>query len=225
MDFRSVAGASGLAGAAMRKALRDNGLTIVLLAIFVATTIGMAMAGLSHENAERAAHGQPPLTIGAYILSAGFLSALTENWESEFLQMSAYVMLTAYLFQRGSAESLDPDDPDRPGDERAPPGLGGWLYAHSLGIALALLFAASFVWHWLASASAANEKAAAHGQPQHSAWAHLADAEFWFESLQNWQSEFLATAVLVVLSIFLRYRHSPESKTLADADGKTGAGE
>ena len=65
-------------------------------------------------------HGSPALGLVAYIGSGNFLSALFENWESEFLQMAAYVLLTAMLFQRGSAESRDPDDPDRPGDEIPP---------------------------------------------------------------------------------------------------------
>ena len=104
----------------------------------------------------------------AYLASGDFLSALFENWESEFLQMSAYVMLTAMLFQRGSAESRDPDDPDRPDDElpattrRRNPVLS-WLYSYSLGIALAVLFVISFALHWWASLAAANEEALRHG--------------------------------------------------------------
>jgi hypothetical protein len=142
--------------------------------------------------------------------------------------MAAYVIFTAYLFQRGSAESNDPDDPERERDdlpkswrERAP--LLGWLYAHSLGIALALLFILSFVAHWLSSLSAANQEAAAHGGPYLSAFQYLVDSRFWFESFQNWQSEFLSTAVLVVLSIFLRFRGSPESKPVAAPHSETGA--
>ena len=74
----------------------------------------MALTGFEHENSQRLAHGQALLTLGAYLVSGSFLSAVFENWESEFLQMSAYVMLTAILFQRGSAESVDPDDPNVP---------------------------------------------------------------------------------------------------------------
>lgn len=141
--------------------------------------------------------------------------------------MSAYVVLTAILFQRGSAESRDPDDPFRPGDEvpphrRAASRIGEWLYDHGLGLVLALLFVLSFVLHWLSSAEARNEEALAHGQPAVSLFTHLGDPTFWFESFQNWQSEFLSTAVLVVLSIFLRHRGSPESKPLAASNSETG---
>ena len=106
-------------------------------------------------------------------------------------------------------------------ENRAP--ILGWLYGHSLGIALAMLFILSFVAHWLSSVSAANQEASAHGGPHLSALQYLADARFWFESFQNWQSEFLSTAVLVVLSIFLRFRGSPESKPVAAPHSETGA--
>lgn len=96
------------------------------------------------------------------------------------------------------------------------------LYSYSLGTALLLLLAASFVPHWLQSAAAANEDALMHGQPAQAALEYLSDPTFWFESFQNWQSEFLSTAVLVVLSIFLRHRGSPESKPVAAPHSQTG---
>jgi hypothetical protein len=210
----------------MKKLLKDNGLTITLMAVFLVTIIGMALTGLEHENGQLRAHDQTELGLGAYVLSGSFISTVFENWESEFLQMSAYVMLTAILFQRGSAESADPDEPDRPGDSLADaPGKGllRWLYAHSLGLALATLFLVSFVIHWLASARAANEEALRHGQPIQTAFEYLADPQLWFESFQNWQSEFLSTAVLVVLSIFLRFKGSPESKPVSAPHSETGA--
>ena len=95
-----------------------------------------------------------------YLQSGAFLSALFENWESEFLQMAAYVMLTAVLFQRGSAESRDPGQPRTRQRFHPEPGprVAGWLYAHSLGMAMTILFAVCFVLHWLASVQAANEE-------------------------------------------------------------------
>ncbi len=142
--------------------------------------------------------------------------------------MSAYVMLTAMLFQRGSAESRDPDDPDRPDDKlstsfrRRNPFLA-WLYSYSLGIAFAVLFILSFALHWWASLMAANEEALRHGGEVRSLACYLGDAQLWFESFQNWQSEFMSTAVLVVLSIFLRHKGSPESKPAGAANAETGA--
>ena len=209
----------------MKKLLRDNGLTIALMVCFLVSLVGMIAAGLQSHNAELAEHSTGGMSLAAYLLSGQFLSALFENWESEFLQMAAYVVFTAILFQRGSAESRDPDDPQRPGDDVPswPSRTARWLYGRSLGLALAGLFVLSFLAHWHGSLAAANEDAQLHGTPLHSAWSYLADPEFWFESFQNWQSEFLSTAVLVVLSIWLRHRGSPESKPVAASDSDTGA--
>lgn len=97
-----------------------------------------------------------------------------------------------------------------------------WFYSYSLGIALGVLFVISFLMHWFASLKAANEEALLHGGRLHGLFDHLADAQLWFESFQNWQSEFLSTAVLVVLSIFLRHKGSPESKPVNAAHADTG---
>jgi len=169
--------------------------------------------------------------------AAAFISlSLFENWESEFLQMSAYVMLTAFLFQRGSSESKDPDEAANQDEEPAlkhdddeapwPVRVGGFakaVYSYSLGIALGFLFMLTFILHLRYSAEAENAESVMHGQPTVSIAEHLVSAQFWFESLQNWQSEFLSTAVIVVLSIFLRFRGSPESKPVAAPHAQTGA--
>ncbi len=215
--------------------LRDNGLTTALFGIFLLTLGGMAWAGWLTQREELARHGAPAIDLASYILSADFLSALFENWESEFLQMAAYVIMTAMLFQRGSAESKDPDESNPedadPAAERSkkdapwPVRAGGlWLalYSYSLGIALGALFLLSFLVHWLQSAAAANEEAARHGEAAQTAFEYLLDPQLWFESFQNWQSEFLSTAVLVVLSIVLRFRGSPESKPVAAPHSATG---
>jgi hypothetical protein len=215
--------------------LRDNGLTIVLMLLFGASIVGQLLTGWHVTLADAARHHQAAIGLFAYAQSAAFAAAVFENWESEFLQMSAYVMLTAVLFQRGSAESKDPDDGLRDKGLEANAQTAGapkilrkglfWraLYSRSLGLALAGLFVLSFVFHWIASAHAASEEALEHGEPAVTTFAYLFDAELWFESFQNWQSEFLSTAVLVVLSIFLRQRESPESKPVAAPHSQTGA--
>ena len=187
----------------------------------------MAFFGWRTYDADLARHGAPAIGLAAYLRTGAFASAVFENWESEFLQMSAYVVLTAMLFQRGSAELRDPDGG---GSEPRPlPARGSvasrpaaWLYAYSLGIALATLFVLSFLAHLVGSAAAANAEAALHGGEPGGRWAHLGDTGFWFESMQNWQSEFLSTAVLVVMSIVLRFHGSPESKRVEDPNRKTG---
>ena len=212
----------------MRIFFRDNGLTIALMTMFLVSAVGMILAGHASYNEELREHGASAIGLFAYLGSGNFLSALFENWESEFLQMAVYVILTALLFQRGSAESRDPDDPDRPDDE-LPPALHrrhpilSWLYSNALGLVLAVLFVVSFSLHWWSSYVAANEEAARHGGELVSFGAYFLDAQLWFESFQNWQSEFLSTAVLVVLSIFLRHQGSPESKPVAASNAETGA--
>ncbi|MFK4810217.1 DUF6766 family protein [Devosia sp. ZW T5_3] len=215
--------------------IRDNGLSLALLAIFLLSTGGMLITGWFDHNAELTRHDAPDIGLFAYFASPAFLSPLFENWESEFLQMSAYVLMTIMLFQRGSSESKDPDksnpedadpakkrkDPKAPWPVRAG---GAWsaFYSHSLGLALLALFILSFLLHWLQSTGAANEEALLHGEAPQTAWQYLADPQLWFESFQNWQSEFLSTAVLVLLSVWLRQRGSPESKPVAEPHAKTG---
>lgn len=216
------------------KVLRDNGLTIVLMMLFLGSILGQWLMGWHFENQELARHGEPLIGLGAYATDPQFLSTVFENWESEFLQMAVFVVLTALLVQKGSAESNAPGDPPRDADlerqarKRGSPAIlrSGWLgrnvYANSLGIVLALLFVASFVLHWIFSARYAQQEAESHGARAPAMLEYLADPQLWFESFQNWQSEFLSTAVLVVLSIWLRQRESPESKAVADAHAKTG---
>lgn len=207
----------------------------MLLLLFGISIFGQLLTGwhVALEDAQR--HGRAAMSLGSYLASPEFLSSVFENWESEFLQMAAYVILTAFLVQRGSAESKNPDGPPRDADlgrqagyEDAPRIMraGAWaraLYARSLGLALAGLFVISFVIHWTQSARAAAQEAAEHGLAPPTLLGYLADPQLWFESFQNWQSEFLSTAVLVVLSIFLRQRESPESKRVAAPHSETGA--
>ena len=217
------------------KWLRDNGLSIALFALFAASVIGHGWAGWIAHNEDLVRDGIPPLTLLAYLKGGEFNSTLFENWESEFLQMAAFVLLTAYLFQRGSPESKDPDkeapqdrdpkrdesNPDAPWPVRAG-GFARTAYAHSLGAALVILFLASFSLHLINSARHATEEAIRAGETPPTLVGHLGSAQFWFESFQNWQSEFLSTAVLIVLAVYLRERGSPESKPVGAPHSQTG---
>jgi len=219
------------------KWIRDNSLTLALMALFVLSVIGQAWSGWLAEIEEQSRHGEAVPALFDYIAGGQFLSALFENWESEFLQMWAFVMLTAYLIQKGSPESkkIDEENPqdrdpkldENKGDAPWPVRVGGLVrvaYSHSLGFALLALFIASFVLHWINSTRHAGDEAQAHGETAPSLMQQLSDAQFWFESFQNWQSEFLSTAVLIVLGIYLRERHSPESKPVGAPHSETGAG-
>ena len=218
----------------MRRFLRDNGLTLALLSLFLLSLVGHWLTGVHVENTELLDHGRKPISAVAYLTDPQFLSSVFENWESEFLQMGMYVLLTAILFQRGSAESKDPDAKPRDAklnrktdNTEAPAALRKgplirWLYAHSLSSALFALFAVSFGLHWFFSAKQAAERASMHGQAAESLAAYLFDPGLWFESFQNWQSEFLSAGVLVVLSIWLRQKDSPESKPVTAPHSQTG---
>lgn len=217
----------------MKKFFKNNGLTVVLVAAFLGSMLGMWISGWIQENAELANHGLPPIPVLAYLKDESFLSALFENWESEWLQMCFYVTLTALLFQKGSAESLDPDTAAEnasrtPNHDSYPAWMRRsfilrWIYRYSLGLALFGLFVASFIGHLIASHASHNSQAVMHDRAVRTLIEHLVSSQFWFESFQNWQSEFFSTAMLVVLSIFLRFRGSPESKPVSASDSETGA--
>ena len=158
-----------------------------------------SVAGWLYHNQEQAQHGQPANTWGEYVRSGDFLESVAENWESEFLQMAAFLLLSAILVQRGAAESKKPDGDERdanPLAERRPDspwpvqrgGLALKLYSHSLTLALGLLFVGSFALHAVTGVRKFNEEAGQHGQSAVSLVEYLGSPAFWFESLQNWQS-------------------------------------
>jgi hypothetical protein len=212
---------------------RDNGLSLVLLSLFLVFLGGQTVSGWFHYNEELEEHQQPRIELFEYLRSGAFGEAVFENWESEFLQMGLYVVLTSFLFQRGSAESKDPDGDDENESGSFEPqhsplavkkgGLVSKIYSHSLSIAFGLLFALSFAGHALWGARAYNVEAAQHGETALSTGQYMATSQFWFESFQNWQSEFLAILAIVVLSIWFREKGSPESKPVAAPHSKTGA--
>jgi hypothetical protein len=221
-------------GGSMRRVIHDNGLSIAMFGLFFVFVLAQSVTGLLDCNSTEKEHGQPPVGYVQYLGSGDFVEAVFENWESEFLQMGSYVVLTAYLYQRGSAESKDPDaeDPDADyGEDRhradAPwpvrrGGLALKIYENSLGIALLAIFVFSFALHAIGGAEVYSQEQVEHGARPVSTLQYLGTSRMWFESFQNWQSEFLAMGAMVVLSIYLRQRHSPESKPVAAPHAETG---
>jgi hypothetical protein len=203
----------------MRRFLRENGLSIAALVLFAASLVGQALSGLA------VARKAGPMTLGAYLVGGDFIEAVFENWESEFLQMALFVMLTRFLRQKGSSESksldgkeaTDEDPRKKKNDPNAPwpvrkGGIVLAVYQRSLFIALILLFIGSFFLHGVGGSKKEGI----------SVWSYFATSQFWFESFQNWQSEFLSVATLVLLSIVLRERGSPQSKPIAAPHAETG---
>jgi hypothetical protein len=221
----------------MRRLLRDNGLSIVVFTLFVVFVVGQSIAGFLDYNSTEKEHGRPPVGYAEYLSSGDFIEAVFENWESEFLQMGLYVVLTVFLFQKGSAESKDPEaeepvgaDPrdshhlsDTPWPVRRG-GLSLKLYENSLSLTFLALFLFSFAMHAVGGANAYSQEQVEHGGAPVSAVEYVGTSRFWFESLQNWQSEFVAVGALAVLSIYLRQKGSSQSKPVDYPHGKTGSG-
>ena len=220
----------------MRRWVRENSLSVALFGLFVLFLTAQSLTGWRSSNADRKEHDQPTLSYGTYLTSAHFVEATFENWESEFLQMAAYIVLTVWLVQKGSSESkpLDGDpeldaDPRMQRDKKDAPGpvrKGGWplvVYENSLGLAFAILFLMSITLHALGGAREYSAEQVAHGGAPVSVGQFVTTSTFWFQSFQNWQSEFLAVGLIVVLSIFLRQKGSPESKPVAAPHTETGS--
>jgi len=223
----------------MRQFLRDHSLTLTLFAIFLACWAGQTIMGYQVYNDDQREHHEETISFVQYLGTGHFWEATSENWESEFLQMGGFILLTAFLFQRGSSQSKAPPDEGQdeevdkdPEEERDKPDApwpvrhGGpvlKVYEHSLTITLLGIFLLCFVTHLISGSVEYNQEQVAHGAAQVSIWQFLLTPQFWFQSLQNWQSEFLAVGALATLSIFLRQRGSPESKPVASPHAKTGS--
>jgi hypothetical protein len=216
--------------------LRDNGLSLVMFGFFALFLFAQSVTGLNVYNDDQREHGEATISYPEYLRTGHFVEATFENWESEYLQMGAYVVFTVFLFQRGSSESKDPDkeepvdeDPRQARDRDGIPwpvrygGLPLKVYENSLSIALLLLFLFSFIAHAIGGAREYSQEQIAHGGHAVSTIEFLRTSEFWFQSFQNWQSEFLAVFSIVVLSVFLRQRGSPESKPVAAPHTETGS--
>lgn len=214
-----------------------NALSTVLLLAMLIFWSAQFYTGWKDHNRELKEDGHAPLNAGQYLGSGHFMSATFENWESEFLQMGVYVLLTVGLRQKGSAESKklkgekgagDEDIDRQPQPSKDSPwpvrkgGLWLKLYSNSLSIAFSILFLLSFLLHFWGSLRDTNDVESAKHQPLTTAGEYITDSHFWFESFQNWQSEFLAVASIVLLSIWLRQKGSPESKPVDAPHYETG---
>jgi hypothetical protein len=212
----------------LRQFLADNGLAIACFALFLGFLVGQSLTGWHVHNDDAQQHGGHAIGYPQYLTTGHFYEAVFENWESEFLQMGAFVLLTMFLVQRGSAESKHPDqhnDVDTDPVETKPKSDAPWpvrhggiwlkLYANSLLIAFFALFLMSILGHGLSGARQFNDERLDHHERSVSTIRYMESSQFWFESMQNWQSEFLAVGAIVVFTIFLRQKGSPESKPVA----------
>lgn len=210
----------------MARFLKNNSLSLVLGALFLFALAGQAVSGWLTYNEEQREHAEQVARFGEYLANSHFLGAVFENWESEFLQMALFVALTVFLRQKGSPESK-PVDGENAVDEvkitaRSPAAArrGGWmlkLYQNSLTLALTALFLFSLIGHLVTGAGQYNADKREHGGITVTTSEYFLTPRFWYESFQNWQSEFLSIAVLVVFAVYLRQKGSPESKPVGSA--------
>jgi hypothetical protein len=217
--------------------LRNQSLSLVFGLLFLGCLVGQALVGWQLFNDEQHAAMLSSISLGDYLTSADFAVDVTENWQSEYLQFTLYIVLTVWLLQQGSPESKELDKaggesdkeqkvgkhagPDSPAWARAT----GWrrtVYSNSLGVVMALIF---FVC-WLAQAiggwASYNRQRLVDLRDPISWAAYLGHPDFWSRTLQNWQSEFLAVGSFAVLAIYLRQRGSPQSKPVGEAHHSTG---
>jgi uncharacterized protein DUF6766 len=221
----------------VRQFVRHNSLSLFFFAIFVGALVGQALAGHGVFNQEQLAHGGEPISLGRYLTSSHFGQAVMENWQSEYLQFMLMMLATVWLLQRGSPESKEIGQEGRESNreqkigEHAEPRsprwarAGGWrtaIYSNSLLIVMAVVFFGSWFAQSVTGWNVYNSDQSDHGEPRVSWLGYLGSSEFWENTFQNWQSEFLAVGSFAVLTIYLRQRGSPESKPVGAPHHKTG---
>jgi hypothetical protein len=222
----------------VRGFLKANGLSVAFGLLFLATLVGQAISGHASVNHDQLLHQGDPISLGHYVTSALFWADVMENWQSEYLQFTLYIFATVYLVQKGSNESKPFDDIGGETDEEqligehAEPDSPRWarlgglrtaLYANSLVAVMASIWVASWLAQSITGRINYNADQLDHQAAPLSWPAYVTTSDFWNRTLQNWQSEFLAVGSMVILSVYLRQRGSPESKPVGAPHSATGA--
>jgi hypothetical protein len=216
----------------------ENGLSLFFGAIFLVSLGAQSFAGQHAFNADQLAHESQPVSWVDYVLSPEFGGAVLENWQSEFLQFTLFILATVWLVQKGSNESKPLEDAGLESDQQqrvggyAPQNAPRWartrdwrttIYSHSLLIAMTTIFFLTWVAHSITSWNVFNEDQRGHGEAAIGWLTYLRNPDFWEQTLENWQSEFLAVGTLAVFTIYLRQRGSPESKPVGAPHSETGS--
>jgi hypothetical protein len=221
----------------VKRFLRDNGLSLFFGFILLAALVAQAFVGHDAYNEEQLAHHSAPISLGRYLVSSAFGRALMENWQSEYLQFTLFILATVWLLQRGSPESKELGKEGPGSDEEQKVGehagsdsprwarLGGLptaIYSNSLLIVMGLIWLGTWFAHSVTSWSDYNSDQLQHHEHAISWVRFIGTSHFWEQTLQNWQSEFLAVGSMVILSVYLRQRGSPESKPVGAPHDATG---
>jgi hypothetical protein len=221
----------------VRRFFKHNSLSIVFLGLFLGALVMQAFAGHADFNEDQDRHGNPHLSLGRYVVSSEFGTAVLENWQSEYLQFTLFILGTVWLLQRGSPESKELNQAGRESDaeqkvgshaeERSPrwakvAGLRRTVYENSLLLVMATIWIASWFGQSVTGVSEYNTERLDHHQLPVSWLDYLSRPDFWEKTLQNWQSEFLAVGSMAILAVYLRQRGSPESKPVGAPHDSTG---
>ena len=221
----------------MRAFVKHNSLSLVFLALFLAAVALQAIAGHADFNEEQDRHGDPRISFLRYVASSEFGVAVMENWQSEYLQFTLFIVLTVWLLQRGSPESKElhkagreSDEEQRVGrhaDERSPrwarvDGIRRTVYENSLLLVMGAIWLATWLAQSVTGVTEYNGERLDHQQDAVSWAEYLTRPDFWERTLQNWQSEFLAVGSMAILAVYLRQRGSPESKPVGSPHDATG---
>lgn len=220
-----------------RQALRENSLSIVFGVLLLITITAQALVGRLDYNEAARTSGLAELDLLRYVTSSAFAVDVAENWQSEYLQFTLYILLTVWLVQKGSSESKplaeaglgdDSDEllgshlrPNSPAAARA----GGWVtawYSASLTIVMATIFLLSWLAQAVTGRVAYNEQRLRDLLDPVPLDQYLSHPDFWNRTLQNWQSELLAVGSMAIFAVFLRQRGSPESKPVGAPHDETG---
>ena len=218
--------------------LRDNALSLAFIALFVAALVGQALVGHADFNHQQIAHQDPTVSLGRYLTSSAFVVDVMENWQSEYLQFALFILGTVWLVQRGSTESKPPgkegeeSDKDQKIGEHAEPGSPEWartgglrtlVYSNSLLLLMTAIWIGSWFSQLVTGRVEYNSSQLDHHEAALSLWQYAGASDFWNRTLQNWQSEFLAVASMVLFSVWLRQRGSTQSKPVGEPHEATGA--
>jgi uncharacterized protein DUF6766 len=222
----------------MKRFVREHSLSLFFFTIFGLTVVAQSFAGRNAYNAVQVEHDEAPVSWWSYVTSTDFGGSVMENWQSEFLQFSLFIAATIWLVQKGSNESKVLEDAGLESKvqqkigRHAPANSPRWakhddwrtrIYENSLLIAMTAIFFATWFAQSLNNWREFNDEAREHGDETVGWTTYLGNPDFWERTLQNWQSEFLAVGTMVVFTIYLRQRGSPESKPVGAPHEETAS--
>lgn len=221
----------------MQRFVRENALSLAFGVLFLVVLGLQSIAGWHDTNAQQLAHHEDAISWLSYVTSSAFGVEVLENWQSEYLQFTLFIVVTVWLVQRGSPESKPVGEEGTESDQQQRIGrhaqadsplwarVGGartFVYANSLLLLMAGIWVASWIGQSITGRIVFNQEQAEHGQGPISWGEYLTRADFWERTLQNWQSELLAVGSMAIFAVYLRQRGSPESKPVGAPHDATG---